>query len=193
MEYLKTVWSEDKNKIFFYIINCWVLGGEGADSGSRLNLWLWLKMEHRGDSSGLSPSVMWQSSLLVSTESTSSGALSASLCPSLCAGAGSEEVRYIIVSQKWQRAWDCHVPQQRSSTCITVSRLFVISSFWGYESLSKYCHVCFHRTCTENITRPKHTKNGNADYFSLNYSISRAKHYKKSSISYYLHMSESIL
>lgn len=38
-----------------------------------------------------------------------------------------------------------------------MSCLFVISSFWGYESLSKYCHVCSHRTWIENMIKPTHT------------------------------------
>lgn len=35
-----------------YIMKSWALGGEGADSGSKLNLWLWLKIEQRGDNRG---------------------------------------------------------------------------------------------------------------------------------------------
>lgn len=39
-----------------------------------------------------------------------------------------------------------------------MSCLFVISSFWGYENLSKFCHVRSHGIWTENITKPTHTK-----------------------------------
>lgn len=69
----------------------WAPGGEGADSGSRLNLWLWLKIEQRGDKRGLSPSVMWYSSRLVPRERCSCGLLSMSFCQSLWAGKDSRK------------------------------------------------------------------------------------------------------
>ena len=76
-----------------------------------------------------------------------------------------------------------------------MSRLFVISSFWGYEGLSKYCCVCVSQNLDRKYYKTNtHTKNGNAAYFGPNYSISIAPNYKNSLfISYYLHMSESIL
>lgn len=74
-------------------MNCCVLGGEGADSGSRLNLWLWLKMEHRGESRGLSPSVMWNSSRLVPQLRVSSELWSESFWGSLCTIADSKNER----------------------------------------------------------------------------------------------------
>lgn len=69
----------------------WALGGEGADSGSKLNLWLWLKIEQRGDKRGLSPSVMWYSNRLAPRERCSCGLLSVSFCQSLWAGKGSRK------------------------------------------------------------------------------------------------------
>lgn len=75
-----------------------------------------------------------------------------------------------------------------------MSCLFVISSFWGYEKLSNYCHICSRRTWAENIkAATTTTKNGNTNYFGMNYKISIAPNYKKTSISYHLHMLKGIL
>lgn len=62
-----------------------------------------------------------------------------------------------------------------------MSCLFVISSFWGYERLSNYCHVCSLRTWAENVKASTTTnKNGNTNYLGMKYKTSTAPSYKNS-------------